>query len=263
MSLEPLTNSIQRHIGILGGMSDQSTHEYYRIINREINDRLGGWHTGEITISSADFAIVEHCVRNALWDEVRDYLRPKVRALVSAQADVLICASNTMHLAAVPLFHEHDLPFIHIADSAGEAIRQARLQTVAVLGTKQTMEPSEISHRLEQNFGVNVVFPEEQDKWVIDAIIFDELVKGVFNPKSKTKLLEIIDKLMTGTIDCLALSCTELCLLVNQCDRPDMPMFDTTKLHALAAAEFAISGPPSESTYYCNPAKFGEKELIS
>jgi len=239
--LDPETVPVQRQIGILGGMSDQSTHEYYRIINQEINNRLGGWHTGEIVITSADFAIIEYCVRNALWPEVCDYLRPKVRTLVAAGADILVCASNTMHRAAVPLFSEVDVPFIHISDPTGRAIRQAGLKKVAILGTLQTMEPSEISRRLEDEFGIGVVYPEEDDKQVIDSIIFDELVKGNICPDSKARMLDIVDKLSEREIDCLALSCTEICLLINQDDRPSIPMFDTTLLHALAAVDFAIS----------------------
>ncbi len=237
----PLTAPKQRQIGILGGMSDQSTHEYYRIINSMINDRLGGWHTGEIMIASADFGIIEHCVRNSLWKDARDYLRPKVRALEAAGSDLLVCASNTMHRAALPLFDEIELPFIHISDPAGEAIRAADLYSVAVLGTMQTMERSVISDRYEEKFGIEVRFPCAADKKTIDSIIFDELVKGVFDPGSKAELLRIVDDLSADGIHCLALSCTEICLLINPDDRPHFPMFDTTQLHAAAAVEFALA----------------------
>ena len=231
----------QRQIGILGGMSDQSTHEYYRIINSMVNDRLGGWHTGEIVIASADFGIIEHCVRNDLWKEARDYLRCKVRALEAAGSDLLVCASNTMHRAALPLFDEIDLPYIHISDPTGEAIRAADLYSVAVIGTMQTMEPSVISDRYEEKFGIEVHFPCAADKKTIDSIIFDELVKGVFDPNSKAEMLRIVDDLFTNGVDCLALSCTEICLLINQDDRPQFPMFDTTQLHAAAAVDFALA----------------------
>jgi len=237
----PGTTSIQRQVGILGGMSDMSTHEYYRLINHEINNRLGGWHTGEIFIASADFGIIEHCVRNALWDEVIDYLRPKVQALVDAGSDLLICASNTMHRAALPLFEEQSLPFIHISDPTGAAIVEAGLKTVAVLGTRQTMEPSVISERYEGTHGIGVMFPGDAGKTIIDDIIFDELVKGVVKEESKARALEIVDGLIGAGADCLALSCTELCLLLEQSDRPDLPMFDTTTLHAHAAVDFLLA----------------------
>jgi len=261
MNADSLTAPVQRQIGILGGMSDQSTLEYYRIINHQINQRLGGWHTGEIAIASADFGIIEHCVRNALWTEVIDYLRPKVRSLVDAKCDVLICASNTMHQAALPLFDEVQLPYIHISDPTGTAIKQANLNSVAVLGTMQTMEPSVISERYADAHNIKVVFPDEVDRNTIDRIIFDELVKGKFYPDSKARFLNIIDCLFDSGVESVALSCTELCLLANQSDRPQYPMFDTTRLHAEAAVGFALSDEPAANKPCLMPLGYPRQTL--
>ncbi|AWJ86475.1 aspartate racemase (plasmid) [Azospirillum sp. TSH58] len=230
----------QKTIGVLGGMSNQATAEYYRLLNEGLNARLGGWDNGEIVIVSVNFGNIEHFVRQNAWDAAQRYLSGKVDALERAGADVILCVSNTMHRVVEPIMAGRATPFIHIADPTGAAMRTAGLTRVALLGTMATMLSDDLRRRYAERFGVEIIVPSDPDKATVDRIIFDELVRRDLRPESKAHYLEIIDRLAADGAQGVILGCTEIFLLVDQADRPDFPMFNTTALHAAAAVAFAL-----------------------
>lgn len=230
----------QKTIGVLGGMSNQATGEYYRLLNEGLNQRLGGWDNGEIVIVSVNFGNIEHFVRRQEWEAAECYLREKVDRLERAGVDVILCVSNTMHRVVAPIMAKRRTPFIHIADPSGEAVRRAGLSRVALLGTMAVMRSEELARRYRERFEVEVVTPSDQDKLAVDRIIFDELVRRDLRPESKTEYLRIIDELKRAGAQGVILGCTEIFLLVNQDDLPGFPVFDTTDLHVKAAVDFAL-----------------------
>lgn len=227
-------------IGVLGGMSPTATAEYYRLINERVRERLGGWNTAEIIISSVNFARIEHCVRNQLWQEAGSYLSAKAQGLERAGADFLLCASNTMHRVSDDFMAGLRIPLLHIVDPTGEAIRARGLTKIALLGTRPVMAANYLSARYADRFGVETLVPDAQEQVIVDRIIFDELVHRVLQPESKRIYLDIIDRLRARGAQGLILGCTEIFLLIAQSDRPDFPMFDTTVLHADAAVAAAF-----------------------
>ncbi|MCG5241977.1 aspartate/glutamate racemase family protein [Azospirillum doebereinerae] len=229
----------QKTIGILGGMSDQATAEYYRLLNAGLNARYGGWDNGEIVIVSVNFGNIQHFIRQGDWESAERYLAGKVDALERAGADVILCMSNTMHKVVEPIMATRNTPFIHIADPTGEAIRAAGLTQVALLGTRATMQSDTLRRRFQDRFGVSLLTPDEADQTVVDRIIFDELVRRDLRPDSKAEYLRIVDGLRDRGAQGVILGCTEIFLLIEQPDRPDFPFFDTTGLHTAAAVAFA------------------------
>lgn len=230
----------QKTIGVLGGMSNQATAEYYRMLNEGLNARLGGWDNGEIVIVSVNFGNIEHFVRQNEWQAAHRYLSGKVDALERAGADVILCVSNTMHRVVEPIMAERATPFIHIADPTGAAIRDGGLSRVALLGTMPTMLSDDLHRRYQERFGVEILVPSDPEKAAVDRIIFDELVRRDLRPESKARYLDIIDRLAAEGAQGVILGCTEIFLLVDQADRPDFPIFNTTALHAAAAVAFAL-----------------------
>ncbi|MHA7066466.1 aspartate/glutamate racemase family protein [Azospirillum argentinense] len=230
----------QKTIGVLGGMSNQATAEYYRLLNDGLNARLGGWDNGEIVIVSVNFGNIEHFVRRNEWNAAQSYLTGKVDALERAGADVILCVSNTLHRVVEPIMAGRATPFIHIADPTGAAMRAAGLSRVALLGTMPTMLSEDLRRRYEERFGVEIMVPSDADKATVDRIIFDELVRRDLRPESKAQYLEIIDRMAADGAQGVILGCTEIFLLVDQADRPDVPMFNTTALHTDAAVAFAL-----------------------
>ena len=231
----------QRTIGVLGGMSNQATGEYYRLINERLNARLGGWDNGEIVVVSVNFGNIEHFVRHDLWEEARTYLAEKVDCLQAAGADVVVCVSNTMHSVVEPIMAERETPFIHIADPTGEAVRSAGLTRVALLGTMPVMRSSDLARRFAERFGIEIMVPRDSDKVVVDRIIFNELVRRDLRPSSKAEYLRIVELLREEGAQGVILGCTEIFLLIGQDDLPTFPVFDTTALHVNAAVALALS----------------------
>ncbi len=243
MSSEPNRPLRQRTVGVLGGMSNQATGEYYRLLNEGLNARHGGWDNGEIVVVSVNFGNIEHFVRHGLWDEAKTYLAEKVDRLERAGAEVVVCVSNTMHPVVEPIMAERATPFIHIADPTGEAIRKAGLTRVALLGTMPVMRSAELAKRYAERFGVEVMVPSDPDKVVVDRIIFDELVRRDLRAESKAEYLRITDILRQAGAQGVILGCTEIFLLIGQADLPSFPVFDTTVLHVGAAVAFALAPP--------------------
>ena len=222
-------------------MSNQATGEYYRLLNRKLNERLGGWDNGEIVVVSVNFGNIESFVRNDLWDEAHAYLADKVDRLERAGADLVICVSNTMHRVVGPIMAGRGTPFIHIADPTGEAIRRAGITRVGLLGTMPVMKSLELRDRYRERFGAELVAPTEADQEIVDRIIFDELVRGELKSESKREYLRIVGELRERGAEGVILGCTEIFLLISQDDLPGFPVFDTTELHVQAAVEFALS----------------------
>jgi aspartate racemase len=231
-----------RRIGILGGSSDQATAEYYGRLNRAVNERLGGWNTAELLISSMNFANSERWVRTADWDAAGDYLTERARALEGAGAEVLVCVSNTLHRVADRFTAGLGIPFLHIVDPTAEAIRAAGFKRVGLLGTKPVMATDFLKRRYLDKFGIEVLVPGASDQDVVDRIIFEELCRGQFLPAAKARYLEIADRLQSQGAEALILGCTEIPLLIKQADRPAFPMLDTVALHVGAIVEFALRG---------------------
>ena len=227
-------------IGIIGGSTDVATVEYYRLINSGIRNRLGGFHTGEIIINSMDFAQSDHFVHNGLWDEGGAYLNQKALGLERAGADFILCVSNTWHCAATSVMTGVTIPLLHIVDPTAEAIRAAGLTKVALLGTKATMSGTFLIKEYTERFGIEILVPDGEEQDVIDRIIFKELSQSNFIEKSRNFYLAVIDSLSEKGVQGVILGCTEIPLLVHQEDRPNIPMFDTLKLHADAAVDLAL-----------------------
>lgn len=234
-----------KRIGILGGSSDQATADYYRRLNKAVNDRLGGWNTAELLISSMNFAFSADCVRNGRWDDVGAYLTDRARALEGAGADLLICASNTLHRAADQFTQGLGIPFLHIVDPTGEAIRKVGLKRVGILGTKSVMATDFLKRRYNERFDVEVLSPTDDDQDEVDRIIFDELCRGIFSADAKSAYLDVIDDLKRRGAEGVILGCTEIPLLITQDDRPAFPMFDATGLHVEAAVAIALADEPA------------------
>ena len=247
MRSEPSRPLRQRTIGVLGGMSNQATGEYYRLLNERLNARHGGWDNGEIVVVSVNFGNIEHFVRHDLWDEAKAYLADKVDRLEQAGAEVVLCVSNTMHRVVEPIMAGRATPFIHIADATGAAIRDAGLTRVALLGTMPVMRSADLARRYAERFGVEIMVPSDPDKAVVDRIIFDELVRRDLRAESKREYLRIIDALRGAGAQGVILGCTEIFLLVGQADLPGFPVFDTTALHVDAAVAFALAPQASNS----------------
>ncbi len=230
----------QKTIGILGGMSNQATGEYYRLLNKKLNDRLDGWDNGEIVIVSVNFGNIEFFVRNDRWGEAHAYLADKADQLERAGADLVICVSNTMHRVVEPIMAERKTPFIHIADPTGKAIRKAGISRVGLLGTMSVMKSPELRGRYQEEFGVEVIAPTQADMEIVDRIIFNELVRGELRVDSKREYLRIVSELRERGVEGVILGCTEIFLLIAQEDLPAFPVFDTTELHVNAAVDFAL-----------------------
>jgi aspartate racemase len=229
-----------RRIGVLGGSSDQATADYYRRLNKAANDRFGGWNTAEVIISSMNFAFSRDCAVNGKWDDLAAYLSERTIALERAGADLVLCASNTLHRVADKFTRNMSIPFLHIVDPTAQAILNAGLKRVALLGTKTTMASDFLTGRYAGRFGIEILVPESDEQDFLDRIIFEELCRGQLNPRSKAAYLGVVDKLHARGAEGVILGCTEIPLLIAQADRPNLPMFDTTGLHVEAALTLAV-----------------------
>ncbi|MFC3958054.1 aspartate/glutamate racemase family protein [Halovivax cerinus] len=239
MSLETGDSHDIATVGILGGMSSESTREYYRQIDEGINDELGGHNAGDLVIRSINFAAIERCIRTERWDRAGDMLVDAAIDLEAAGADFVVMATNTMHRVAPRLVDALSIPFVHIVDVAAEAIRADGLQTVGVLGTAAVMEGDFYRDRFADH-GIETLVPDADDREAVDRIIFEELTHGEVLADSRERYLEIVDRLVERGAEGVVLGCTEIELLVSQADRPDVPLYDTTALHVERAVERSL-----------------------
>ncbi len=230
---------LMRVIGLIGGMSWNSTAEYYRLINELIAARLGGLHSAQIVLYSLDFAEIESAQREARWDRAADILVGAGTALKQAGADFLVICTNTMHKVADAVAERAGLPVLHIADAAGSAIAEHGLHQVGLLGTRFVMEEPFYRERLRKGFGIDVLVPEQAERGIVHRIIYEELCLGKIEQTSRQACLRIIEGLEERGAEGIILGCTELPLLIRPGDI-QVPLFDTTRLHAEAAVKLAL-----------------------
>jgi aspartate racemase len=227
-------------IGLIGGMSWESSAEYYRLINEGIQQRLGGVHSSKSVMVSVDFADIERMQHEGRWAEACQAMVAAARAVEQAGADFIILCTNTMHRDADSIRFATHIPFLHIADATGERVRQAGLHTVGLLGTRFTMEEAFYKDRLVDSFGLEVIIPEAKERKIIHRIIYDELVIGRIVPASREEYKQIIEAMVEQGAEGIILGCTEIGLLIHSEDSR-VPLFDTTRIHAEAAVEFALA----------------------
>ncbi len=226
-------------IGLIGGMSWESSIEYYRIVNQKVNETLGGNHSAKCVMLSVDFAEIEVLQHQGRWQEAADLLADAAVKLEAAGADFIVLCTNTMHKLAGAIQERVSIPFLHVADATAEKVRAAGITKIGLLGTRFTMEEDFYKGRLEKNFGLQVLIPAEKEREVIHQVIYEELVRGIIQPESKAAFLEIIKQLVKDGAQGVILGCTEIGLLVRDGDCAT-PLFDTTRIHADAAVEFAL-----------------------
>lgn len=227
-------------IGVIGGMTWESTVPYYRDMNELVKRRLGGLHSARVVLYSLDFAEVARMQNEGAWDEMAALMAHAARSLEAAGAEVVLLATNTMHEVAHAIEAAITVPFIHIADPTGEAICAAGLTTVGLLGTRFTMERDFYRSRLAERHGIAVVTPAEEDRAEVHRVIYEELALGVISESSRAAFAAIIGRLADAGAQGVVLGCTEIPLLVRQEDSV-LPLFDTGALHVRAAVEFALN----------------------
>ena len=227
-------------IGLLGGMSWESSIVYERILNEEARRRLGGMHSADLLIRSYDFATVEQLQSAGEWERAGRLLADGARKLEAAGAEILVLCTNTMHEVADVIAAAVRIPFLHIADVTGAAIKAAGLAKVGLLGTRYTMERGFYAGRLETTCGLTVLVPDEPGRTQVHQIIYDELVQGIVRDRSRARYLEVIGQLQERGAEGIIAGCTEIELLVQASDL-SLPYFPTTRLHALAALDAALA----------------------
>jgi aspartate racemase len=227
-------------IGLIGGMSWESSAEYYRLINTFVKERLGGFHSAKCVMISVDFAEIEALQREDRWTESARLLSAAAQGLERAGADLILLCTNTMHKVADDIQAGVHIPLLHIADATAEQIKAQDLKTVGLLGTRFTMEEDFYVGRLTQRYGLCVLVPEVAEREMIHRVIYDELCLGDITASSKAQYRAVIDRLVHRGAQGIILGCTEIGLLI-QADDCRVPVFDTTRLHARAAVEWALS----------------------
>jgi aspartate racemase len=227
-------------IGLIGGMSWESSIEYYRIINEAVRERLGGLHSAQSLMFSVDFAEIEALQHQGRWDEAAREMIAAAQRLERGGADFVLLCTNTMHKLADAMQAEIGIPLLHIADATADRIAARGLATVGLLGTRFTMEEDFYRGRLVGRYGLRVLTPEAADRAIVHRVIYDELVVGDIRPASRAEFRRILAALVDQGAQGIILGCTEIGLLVQAEDSP-VPLFDTTRIHALAAVERALA----------------------
>ena len=225
-------------IGLIGGMSWESTVTYYKIINETVKERLGGLHSAKCILYSVDFQEIEECQANGNWEKSGEILGEAANNLEKAGADFIVICTNTMHKVVNQIKEKISIPILHIAEMTAEKILEKGLKNIALLGTKYTLEQDFYKSKLIEK-GINVIIPDKNDIEIINEVIYDELCLGIINSNSKKKFLEIVDKLRNKGAEGIILGCTEIGLLIKNEDT-DVPLFDTAIIHAEQAAMYSI-----------------------
>lgn len=233
--------TLMKTIGLIGGMSWESSLEYYRIINQTVKARLGLLHSARCLMASVDFAEVEVLQREGRWEEAGQMLVKAGQSLERGGADFVVLCTNTMHKLADQLQAGMKIPLLHIADATALRIQAAGLKKVGLLGTRFTMEHDFYKSRLTNVYGLEVLIPEEADRREVHRVIYDELVLGNVYEESRQEYIRIMDRLVTAGAEGIILGCTEIELLVRAGDS-QVPLFPTTRIHAEAAVEYALAG---------------------
>lgn len=225
-------------IGLIGGMSWESTQTYYRLINQKVRAQLGGLHSAKVVLYSLDFATIEPLQRNEDWNTTAGILSSAAQSLESAGADFVVVCTNTMHKVAPQIEQSVQIPLLHIADATASALQQDQVKRVGLLGTKFTMEQDFYRERLQQH-GIDVVIPNAQQREQVHSVIFNELCQGITDPKSKAAYQEIVTDLGEQGAEAVILGCTEIGLLIQPGDTK-LQLYDTTEIHAEQAVQFAL-----------------------
>lgn len=228
-------------IGMLGGMSWESTASYYKAINESVKRQLGGLHSAKICMYSVDFAEIEKLQHQGRWDETADILSKAARGIEAGGADFLLICTNTMHKVAPQIESSLSIPLLHIADATGEKLVADGISKVGLLGTRFTMEQGFYKQRITDKFDIDVIVPNGDEQTMIHDIIYHELCLGVIEDASRRQYLEVINALHQRGAEAIILGCTEIALLVQQEDT-NVPLYDTTAIHAEAAVVLAL-GP--------------------
>lgn len=226
-------------IGLIGGMSWESSAEYYRIINQTTKEQLGGLHSAPIVIYSVEFNEIVRLQHEGKWDELTAIMVDAAKRLERAGADLVLICTNTMHKMTSEVEHATSLPLLHIADATATRIKEKRLKRVALLGTRFTMEQDFYKGRLAEKHGLDVIVPSAEDREIVHRIIYNELCQGTILDSSKKEYLRIITNLVSQGAEGVILGCTEIPLLVKQADVA-VPIFDTTTIHAQEAVKMAL-----------------------
>ena len=226
-------------IGLIGGMSWESSLEYYRIVNETVKEKLGGLHSCKCLMYSVDFAVIEALQHQNKWDELTKLMIEAAQNLKHGGADFIVICTNTMHKMAPEIETATGLNVLHIADVTGAAISKDQIQKVGLLGTRFTMEGDFYKKRLKDNYDIEVIIPEDADRQIIHDIIYNELCLGIIKDDSRQKYIDIINKLCANGAEGIILGCTEIPLLIKQSDVL-IPVYDTTKIHAESAVDFAL-----------------------
>ena len=225
-------------IGLIGGMSWESTATYYKIINETVKEKLGGLHSAKCILYSVDFQEIEECQANGNWEKSGEILGEAAYNLEKAGADFIVICTNTMHKVVKQIKEKISIPILHIAEMTAEKILEKGIKNIALLGTKYTMEQDFYKSKLIEK-GINVIIPDKNDIETINEVIYDELCLGSINFNSKKKFLEIVDKLRSKGAEGIILGCTEIGLIIKNEDT-DVPLFDTAIIHAEQAAMYSI-----------------------
>ncbi|MHC4494279.1 MAG: aspartate/glutamate racemase family protein [Planctomycetota bacterium] len=226
-------------IGLIGGMSWESSLEYYRIINQLVRERHGGLHSARIVMHSFDFAEVATLQNEGDWDEITKLMIGAAQRLEKAGADLLLLCTNTMHKVADAVQKDIRIPLLHIADATAEEIKSTGLEKVGLMGTRLTMEEDFYKERLIVKHGLEVMIPDEHERQIVNDVIYNELCRGEVTQSSRDKYGQIMQNLVANGSEGIILGCTEIGLLVDQQD-VRVPVFDTTAIHAKSAARYAL-----------------------
>ncbi len=226
-------------IGVIGGMSWESTVSYYQLLNKAVNQAKGGFHSAKLILNSVDFAEIEQLQRGGEWDKTAVILGEAAQSLERAGADFILIATNTMHIVASQVEEAVNVPLIHIADATGAQLVKQGITKVGLLGTAFTMEQAFYKQRLTDKFGIEVIVPNGVQRKLVHNIIYDELCKGQISSRSRNDYQSIIEELSENGAQGVILGCTEIGLLIKQEDT-NVPLFDTTKLHVEAAVHEAL-----------------------
>ncbi len=226
-------------IGLLGGMSWESTLTYYKELNEGVKGKLGGLHSAKIVLNSVDFSVLEQWLCEENWQAIAETLSIAAKKVELAGADFLLICTNTMHNVASQIEANINIPILHIADATAEVILKQNIRTVGLLGTKFTMEEEFYQGRLSEKFKLNVLIPQQSDREMINQVVFNELCLGKIKDSSRQEYIRVIDELKNQGAEAIILGCTEIAMLVSR-EHTDIPLFDTTQIHAEKAVEMAL-----------------------
>ncbi|EPP25785.1 aspartate/glutamate racemase family protein [Vibrio fluvialis] len=227
-------------IGMIGGMSWESTLSYYKAINEGVKAALGGLNSAQICLYSVNFEPIEKLQHEGKWDETAQLLAQAAKSVEAGGADFLLICTNTMHKVAPEIEAQISIPILHIADATAKQLQQDGIKRVGLLGTRFTMEQEFYKGRLQQQFGIDVLIPDAEQRQQVHRVIYEELCMGTIRPESRAQYVEIVEDLHRRGAQAVILGCTEIALLIQQHDT-DVPLYDTTKIHAEQAVQLALT----------------------